>query len=1029
MPNPFTTAGATPERASKFAPLYVNEFWTGLYSNSNPLREAAVPFLYQKFYSGARFETIRGGQNIEISPRLTLIRRPGNSVYNSATFSAINTFYSFRVFNPLTLATQIRVIADTATAVYDATGPSGQTLLYTKSTGAGQTSFQSVGNILYAGDGVDTWKYIWNPPWTANTTYKPGNVIGDSNANGETAYAGKNVHTGAISNVAVASNIATIKYTGTLSSGWLTPGLNIILAGVVTATFVNLVPLQVISVANVSGSTWKFTASLNHPDYGPTADTGGSIYNVGTFAALYLSGSSAPTWAGPGGYTVDNDIIWKNNGISIQSWGLVAPVAAPAVANIPNTNTGTAWAANTYYNPSLCIVDSNNNVQLLTTGGTTGSSVPTWNVTTGGTTADSAGGGTAVWTNQGTSVRATTTAYAVGAIIAVSYSYNVTTQVITGYNQGGPIYGSVTTTYGPYYYFFQCVTAGTSSALANAQITWQTTNVTDGTVVWNNIGPWITRTTSASAAGSATAKGNIGNSQLVSLLTQIIDSNGNFQNISLAGESGGAAPTWLKASGSVTSDNQAVWINGGPSVAANSGAWQYGYAFLDSTGKQISSMSPPSALVTLAASSLVNVSGTGDPNFATDGVDTIVIYRTVQGANTSISGGTFFQLATIVAPPNGGPWSYQDNSPDPPATGSILNNFIEADVTGNNAPPPKGLTNLTYYLSRIFGSVGNLVYWSGVTGQPVGVGQESWPGLNFFQMPELVNTNWGSATGLLIFTVHGVYFSQGVDNNLNPSQPVKLLEDIGLLSPNLFTVNGSLPTLFTSDFQMLTLDPSSGVNRVSDPIADVLSQFSNTNSYVAWHTNGIDSAYFIADGSTGWYRLAPTSAPESGFTWSPNAQIVGGVKCIKSIETTPGVKQLLLGPTTSGPILARDLTTNQDNGASYTANVTIGSFVFAQPGQCGEIVSITTTCKAVGSHPAVSILGDEISGSFELLSQAVTDPPFLNPPASLFSDRWYFSTLQQPAYMRHMQMNIAFPAENQPNEVLEYAIFGRVLSE
>ena len=61
-----------------------------------------------------------GGYNSEISPTLTLRRRPGSSVYNANLIDpAVKRFYSFNTF---TLTDEvIRVMADTATAVYDVT--------------------------------------------------------------------------------------------------------------------------------------------------------------------------------------------------------------------------------------------------------------------------------------------------------------------------------------------------------------------------------------------------------------------------------------------------------------------------------------------------------------------------------------------------------------------------------------------------------------------------------------------------------------------------------------------------------------------------------------------------------------------------------------------------------------------------------------------------------------------------------------------------------------------------------------------
>ena len=131
MPSPLTTAGAQFDSSPRYVPLHVNEWWTGLWTNRSALRDAATTYLIQKFYSGARFESLIDGQNMEISPRLTPARRFGNSVYNSATFPAINTFYSFRLSNPFTFTESIKLIADSAATIYDATGPSTQATILT----------------------------------------------------------------------------------------------------------------------------------------------------------------------------------------------------------------------------------------------------------------------------------------------------------------------------------------------------------------------------------------------------------------------------------------------------------------------------------------------------------------------------------------------------------------------------------------------------------------------------------------------------------------------------------------------------------------------------------------------------------------------------------------------------------------------------------------------------------------------------------------------------------------------------------
>src|SRR5947209_15986052 len=101
MANPLEQAGAVRD-PSKYAPIHTNRFFTGLWTHRSPLRDAATPFLYEKFYSGSRYDSLIGGLNCELSSRLTLRRRPGHSVYNSQTFPAIKRFYEFRQFSALT---------------------------------------------------------------------------------------------------------------------------------------------------------------------------------------------------------------------------------------------------------------------------------------------------------------------------------------------------------------------------------------------------------------------------------------------------------------------------------------------------------------------------------------------------------------------------------------------------------------------------------------------------------------------------------------------------------------------------------------------------------------------------------------------------------------------------------------------------------------------------------------------------------------------------------------------------------------
>src|ERR1019366_6084793 len=116
----------------------------------------------------------------------------------------------------------------------------------------------------------------------------------------------------------------------------------------------------------------------------------------------------------------------------------------------------------------------------------------------------------------------------------------------------------------------------------------------------------------------------------------------------------------------------------------------------------------------------------------------------------------------------------------------------------------------------------------------------------------------------------------------------------------------------------------------------------------AWYTFGEDQGWFVSDGQFGWYRLMPTPSPESGMCWSPFANITGGVGLVASVQTSPGIHQLLLGPADTGYVMYRDLDSSVDEvslsipGIPYPAYAVFGSYVLAVPGQVAKVGSITT---------------------------------------------------------------------------------------
>lgn len=1029
--NALDAAGVQHEQIKKYAQLFTSKFFTGLATNRNQLNDAATPYIYQKLYAATRNDSLIDGKNVELSPRATLVRRPGLSVYNDQTFPTCTGLVNFKPFDLLT-GEEIKVIFDSASYVYDATGPSTKDLLWTKAAGAGPSRFKQIENTLYWGDGVDTKKWSWFPSWEASTSYAIGSSILDSNNNIQQC-----VGLGSkVIDTAVSSNVLTVTTNGnyTMTAGTST----VTFVGMDNAPYLNGVTLLVDTIPD----SVHFTCNITHSDYTTLSDNGFAAINVaGT------SGGTEPTFSSTiGDQTFDGFIAWVCKGNSVQNMGIVAPTIAPAASNVA-ASSNDSWVASTYFWPEALIIDANSTpqIQALTTNGTTDSSVPTFSTTPGATTTD----GTAVWTCKGQAARQTSHSYAVGDYISATYTQSVVTQ--TQVAPGKYIY---TWNYYNYTVMLRCTVAGISSSTSTANVVWPAglgATVVDGSVTWQNVGLPVNRTSSASSSpsnsGSGTVAGNVGNSTAVSSISSISDisagGTGYLQTVVTAGKSGSSHPTWaVNGSGNeqaglyTTETGGLVWLNNGPVSSANTDSWVYAYSWRNSSTGDESTASPLSIGVVLAQSSWISVSGAGTSDTQ---VDKIRIYRSVQGQTVP------FFLAEIDAPLNGASWNYIDTTPDPPNQGAILNEFITASgyaevngiIDNYNDPPPTGLTNLEYHAGRMWGSVGNILYFSTGPDVTVGNGNTAWNAENFFEFPTIIYRLWPTTNGLYIFTSSGFYLIQGLGTSTNQFQEAQQISDkIAIASYNAFNLQDSIATVYTTDRQFLTIDPQNGVSYYGLFVGDVLaSDVAPASAFITYHTNGLDQKTFISDGSTLWYSMAPVPSPEGpGFLWNPKAVISDGMSAIASLETTIGSFDLLVAPKTSGPILKRDLTVFSDNGTAYDAFATIGAIVMAQPGESAGVMFITIDAIKTGSKPVIGFLMDEFvnqtaTPSFNLMQNPTIDPPNLPESETLYQLRYWLDETQQAAWGRFIQTKFDFGTDSVQNELLSYTIYGTTARE
>jgi hypothetical protein len=1153
MPNQTAMAGSQSQKqkARKYAPIWVNRFISGYWPNRNPLRDASLPVLQEKFY-GALNDALYDGLNCELNTKSELTRRAGNSIFDSNTFGPQQRFYSFPVFGNNANSYQ-RVLTSSSSQITDITGGGnnviynraqlvqtgtlvnittlntpifvlvgsinnmfvGQKLnidvgasaevvtvlglenvsggvlfqaVFTKTHGVDtlvaapystKVTFQAIGDTTFFADQYNPSQLLsFISSWTANTIFQIGTGITDSNGNVQKNLGAAAAITSITISSAVPQYSVQITYTGTIP---------VVVSSKVTLVNINYYPFtflngttQTVTATGVN----TFTFLINNTVPIGTSSLTGATYVLGT-NNVGSTGTTQPAWSTSyQGLTFDGNTIWQYNGHAVRNIGIVAPTTSPVVTNTPAPPTGNPWAASTYYFPGQVIYDSTGTtVQQLTTAGTTAGAPPVFATTVGVTTND----GSAVWTciasgasGSTSATRAVSTAYAVGAITLITW----TKTFISGYNTSQnsdtpghtvapatPIYSTVT-----YSAFFQCTIAGTTSSTATNSISWPLSGTyVDGGVTWAFVGLQIKRGATSSSPSVTTSTftfGVIGNTTLVSIFGSLAIVNfvsaplndavssgggaGNFEVIALAGLSGSTHPTWPSGAGSsgvTTVDGGANWISAGSAgSAANTGYWTYAYAFLSSSTPDISSASPLSVPIIRAPGSFISISGQGDPNnMFLDGVDTIRIYRSTQQAtNVALPGADLFWIADIPAMINpiigsGLAWNFVDTTNDPPDPNSTMNNQIIADTIGVNTTPPSAITNLVYYLGRLWGSIGNTVYAS--AGPDVLNGGNpftAFPPSNFMDFPATVVRMVSSSQGLMVYTSSGVQVVTG--NGVAPVGsfsgfttfvPVIFAEGISLGSYDNLAIDGGTTYIYTTDRNLVSIS-SSGLRWMSTAIANKLIapfnlpdgtnvDFNPANTYLSWYVNSDDYGLFLSDGKTGWFRMMPSTSPDAGnMVWSPFAEIAGGVSAVQNIEVTPGIHKLLVAPGVSGPILQRDTTVNLDNNATYSWFATFGSVILAHPGEIAMVQAITVDSIAVGSHPTLTVYFDEINNvNPNVYTNYKYDPYSASQSNTVFADRFFMSEdTTANAICRHLQFTIGFPAENAANTVLSATIIG-----
>jgi hypothetical protein len=361
---------------------------------------------------------------------------------------------------------------------------------------------------------------------------------------------------------------------------------------------------------------------------------------------------------------------------------------------------------------------------------------------------------------------------------------------------------------------------------------------------------------------------------------------------------------------------------------------------------------------------------------------------------------------------------------------------------------------MVFNFTRIWGADGQYVPFSGGPDTLVGNPNECFLPTSALPFLAPVVRVVRESAGLAAFLTNSVEWIQGGPSTASFFSTT-LCPGVGLLSYNALDVIGGEIYFFSPDLKFQVITPQLQLSDIGWNIGD---QFANTpvsgisdttwdasKVYVACHRNGLDNCVFVADGLTGWYRLNPSQVgaaitTSNAAVWSPFASITNGCQMVVSVETTPGIKNLLVGGTAGGLNIAeRSLTVWTDQGAPYNAGCVMGVLSLAPSGAIAVVKFLEAEFNGFqNSTSTLSYLINEIPGSlapdFTLFSMSpISDPPSLygnaGSPQSFSPNRWYMSSTGSLARCRYISFGISFGTSPNPDTLLSLSLFGRVLVE
>jgi hypothetical protein len=357
-------------------------------------------------------------------------------------------------------------------------------------------------------------------------------------------------------------------------------------------------------------------------------------------------------------------------------------------------------------------------------------------------------------------------------------------------------------------------------------------------------------------------------------------------------------------------------------------------------------------------------------------------------------------------------------------TDAGLNDQLVGPIDEEADPPPRGLQNVVSHTGRLFGFIGNRVYFSGGSDTANGSGDEAWPPGNSFAFPGPVIDIMSLDQGLIVALGDDLHVITGVDSSSYYAKP--WLTNYGISNKNAWVQDGSALYIYTSKQQLHLIGPDVSREIGFDIGDQLLASFPAASTSITMHRgSSLDTALYVSNGTNTVFRYNPAKR-----VWSPKATPLVTAGRVRSLETATGVNTLL-NSTTSG-VWSRNLTVYTDNGAPYSAFFTIGVMQIAPQGQTLSVNQVGIQASGVGSVPQLWLLFNEINDSkvsFMQIFNPVNDPPDAPGSQSLLAKRWYVENTIAPfptgtKLINLLSMKIVFsPTGTTKDEI--YGVFPR----